>query len=72
MANPINASIVMLLTESLRKLAQQLADGERVEDPYGNPEEDAERLLAELGLAADAVGAEVFERQNPPDEKEPA
>ncbi len=48
MDSPINASIVALLAVSLRKLAKQLRDSERVEDPYGNPEEYAERLLIEL------------------------
>ena len=46
--NPINASVVALLAASLRRLAKQLRDGVRVEDPYGSPEERAECLLTDL------------------------
>ena len=68
LGNPINASIVMLLTESLHKLAKQLADGENVEDPYGNPEEDTERLLGELRDAADEAACGLDRRLTPQEE----
>ena len=68
LGNPINASIVMLLTESLHKLAKQLADGQRMEDPYGTPEEDAERLLGELGAVAALIEIRIDRRLNTQEE----
>ena len=49
MDNPINASIVSLLTISLRKLAKQFDDGE---DFAGD---DGERLLDDLFIAVDGL-----------------
>lgn len=61
--NPINASVVALLSLSLRKLAQQLADGERVEGPYDRPEEYGGGLLVDLADAASDLAAAITMRE---------
>ncbi len=63
--HPINASVVLLLTLSLRRLTQQLADGEEFAG------DDPERLLEDLYCAADYVCKGIKSRLNPHEEKEP-